>query len=75
VELNKEGYTTASIKQIMQSRHEIIVSKRGIRKIIEKYDTTGLHEDMKRSGRPVKLSERSRRKICRMSLRNRTMSV
>ena len=34
VELNEEGYTTASIKQIMQSRHEIIVSKRGIQKII-----------------------------------------
>ena len=30
VELNKEGYTPASMKQIMQSRHEIIVSKRGI---------------------------------------------
>jgi len=42
VELNKEGYTTASIKQIMQSRYEIIVSKRGIQKIIKKYDTTGL---------------------------------
>ena len=34
VELNKEGYTTFSIKQIIQSRHEIIVSKRGIQKIL-----------------------------------------
>jgi len=42
VELNKKGYTTASIKQILQGRHEIIVSKRGIQKIIKKYDTTGL---------------------------------
>jgi len=74
VELNK-GYTTASIKQIMQSRQEIIVSKRGIQKIIKKYDTTRLYEDKKRSDRPVKLSERSRRIICRMSLRNRTVSV
>ena len=40
MELNKEGYTTASIKQIMQSRYDIIVSKRGIQKIIKKYDTT-----------------------------------
>ena len=75
VELNKEGYITASVKQIMQSRHEIIVSKRGIQKIIKKYDTTGLYEYKKRSGRPVKLSERFRRIIRRMSLRNRTMSV
>ena len=36
MELNKEDYTTASIKQIMQSRHEIIVSKSGIQKIIKK---------------------------------------
>ena len=41
----------------MQSRHEIIVSKRGIQKIIKKYDTAGLNEDKKRSGRPVKLSD------------------
>ena len=75
VELNKEGYTTASIKQIMQSRHEIIVFNRGIQKIIKKYDTIGLYEYKKRSGRPVKLSERSRRIIRRMSLKNRTMSV
>ena len=40
VELNKEGYTTASIKQIMQSKHEITMSKRGIQKVIKKYDTT-----------------------------------
>ena len=71
MELNK-GYTTATIKQIMQSRYEIIVSKRGIQKIIKKYDTTRLYED---NGRPVKLSERSRRIIRRMSLKNRTMSV
>ena len=45
VELNKESYN-----------NEIIMSKRGIQKIIEKYDTTGLYEDKKRSGRPVKLS-------------------
>jgi len=75
VELNKEGYITASVKQIMQSRHEIIVSKRGIQKIIKKYDTTELYEDKKRSNRPVKLSERSRRIIRRMSLRNKTMSI
>ena len=31
-ELNKKGYTSASIKQIMQRRLEIIVSKRGIQK-------------------------------------------
>ena len=55
VELNKEGYTTASIKQIMQSRHKIVVSKRGIQKMIKKYNTTGLYEDKKRCGRPVKL--------------------
>ena len=42
VELNKEGYTTAFIKQIMQSRH---VSKRGIQKIIKKYDTTELYQE------------------------------
>ena len=33
------------------------------------------YEDKKHSGRPVKLSERSRRLIRSMSLRNRTMSV
>jgi len=54
VELNKQVYTTASIKQIMQSRHEIIVSKHGIQKIIKKYDTTWLYDDKKTSGRPVK---------------------
>jgi transposase len=75
VELKKEGYTTASIKEIMLSRHEINVSKRGIQKIIKKYDTTGLYEDKKRSGRPDKLSERSRRIIRLMSLRNRALSV
>ena len=63
VELNKEGYTTASIKQIMQSKHKIIVSKRGIQKNIKKYDTTGLYENKKRRSRPVKLSERSRRNV------------
>ena len=75
MELNKQSYTTASIKQIMQSRYEIIVSKHGIQKIIKKYDTTGLYENKKRSGRPVKLSERSWRIIRRMSLINGTMSV
>ena len=59
----------------MQSRYEIIVSKSGIQKILKKCDTTGLYEDKKRSGRPIKLSERSRRIIRRMSLRNRTVSV
>ena len=75
MELTKEGYATASIKQIMHSRHEIIVSKRGIQKIIKKYNTTGLYEEKKRTGRPVKLSESSRRIIRHMSLRKRTMSI
>ena len=35
VELNKEGYTTDSIKQIMQSRHEIIVSKKLLRNVTQ----------------------------------------
>ena len=35
----------------MQSKREIIVSKRGIQKNINKYDTTGLYEYKKRSGR------------------------
>ena len=56
----------------MQSGPEIIVSKRDVQKIIKKYDTTGLYEDKKRCGRPVKLSERSRKIIRCMSLRNRT---
>ena len=59
----------------MKSRHENIVSKRGFQKIIKRYDTTGLYEDKKRSGRQVKLYERSWRIIRRMSLRNRTMSL
>ena len=36
---------------------------------------TQLYKDKKLSGRPVKLSERSRRIIRRIFLRNRTMSV
>ena len=55
VELNKEGHTTASIQEIMLSRHGINVSKHGIQKIIQKYNTDGLYEDRNRSGRPPKL--------------------
>jgi transposase len=75
VELKKEGHTTGSIKEIMESRHGINVSKRGIQKIIQKYNAYHLYEDRKRSGRPRKISNRSQRIIRRMCLKNRAISL
>ena len=54
VELMKEGYATCSIKEIMQTRHGINISKCSIQKIIQKNNTGGLYEDINRSGRPTK---------------------
>ena len=73
VELNKEDHATASIQEIMLSRHGINVSKHGIQKIMQKYNTEGLYKDRKLSGRPPKLSKRSMRVIRRTCLQNRAM--
>ena len=51
------------------------VSKRGIEKIIKRYNTEGLYEDRKRSERPTKLSKRSMHVIHRMCLKNSAMSL
>ena len=59
----------------MLSTHVINVSKHGIQKIIQKYNTKGLYEDRKRSGRPPKLSKRSMCVIRRTCQQNRAMSL
>jgi len=68
VELIKEGHATASIQEIMLSRHGINVSKHGMQKIIQKYNTEGLYENRKRSGQSPKLSKRFMRVIRRTCL-------
>ena len=47
VELIREGHATASIQEIMLTRHGINVSKHGLQKIIQKYNTECLYEDRK----------------------------
>jgi transposase len=75
VELMNEGHSTGRIQEIMKVRHGIIVSKRGIQKIVHKFKTLGTYEDKKRSGRPSKLPKRSERIIRRICLKNRRMSI
>ena len=75
VELIKEDHATTSIQEIILSRHGINVLKHGIQKIIQKYNTEGLYENRKQSGRPPKLSKRSMRVIRRTCLQNIPMSL
>jgi len=72
-ELMKECYTTSSIKEIMQRRYDIVLSKSGIKKI-KKHNTDGLYKDEKHNGQPPKLLKKSQRIIRHMCLKNRAMS-
>jgi transposase len=71
VSLKRQGRSVAEIKNIMESLYHTTISKRGIQKLLKKYAVTGSYEDIQRSGRPHKLSERSKRLIRRTSLSNR----
>ena len=71
----KEGHTTDFIKEIIQNRHEVMVSKRRIQKFIKKYNKSGLYVNEKRSGRPPKLSKSSQRIIHRLCVKNRAICV
>ena len=75
VTLKKEGHSVGEIKQIMMERYDRVISKRGIQKHLKKFETIGIYEDKYRSGRPLRLSARSERRIRRISILNRDMSL
>lgn len=75
VELEKEHHSVGEIKKLLLERHQVDCSKRGIQKIIKKYKDFGIYEDRKRSGRPVKMSLRIQRRIRRICMQNRFMSL
>ena len=75
IALKEACKSVGDIQIIMKERYKVDVSKRGLQKLLKKFQETGKYEDSKRSGRPCKISQRGERIIRRISLKDRFLSA